>query len=89
VRDAGDPNALTPIDVEIGLQDGSHCSTHLATVCGNPAKPLSRADQLEKFHRNCEAAARPVPRKRAEQLIARVALLEEATDIGELLQLIA
>ena len=23
VRDAGDPNALTPIEVEIGLQDGA------------------------------------------------------------------
>jgi aconitate decarboxylase len=87
VLDAGDPNALTPIEVEISLSSGARYATRLEVVYGNPAKPLSRADHLEKFCRNCEAALRPVPRGAAERLIARIDHLEEVADIRELLEL--
>src|SRR5262249_26302473 len=55
VRDAGNPNALTPVEVEIFLRDGSRHAARLETVYGNPAKPLTRSDQLAKFTSNCAA----------------------------------
>ncbi|HML14837.1 MAG TPA: MmgE/PrpD family protein, partial [Xanthobacteraceae bacterium] len=39
VRDAGNPNALTPVEVEIALRDGSRYARRIETVYGNPAKP--------------------------------------------------
>ena len=87
--DAGDPNALTPIEVDIGLRDGTHHTSRLDVVYGNPAKPLSRDDHLGKFRGNCAAAARPVPRNIADRLIERIDRLEEVADVIELVDLVA
>jgi aconitate decarboxylase len=84
VRDAGDPNALTPIAVEIHLADGSCHATSLEIVGGNPAKPLSRDEHLAKFRRNCRSAARPLDPQVVERLIDRVERLEEVADVAEL-----
>jgi 2-methylcitrate dehydratase PrpD len=89
VRDAGDANALTPIEVEIGLRDGARHTSRLDVVYGNPAKPLSRDDHLGKFRRNCEAAARPLRRNIADRLIERIDRLEEIADVIELVDLVA
>jgi aconitate decarboxylase len=88
VRDAGNPNALTPVEVEIALRDGTRQATRIETVYGNPAKPLSRADHLAKFTSNCAAAAQPLPVQNVERLIARVDALEEVTDVTELVELL-
>jgi aconitate decarboxylase len=88
VADVGDPNALTPIEVEIDLHDGTRHATRLDVVLGNPAKPLSREDQLQKFRRNCQAAARPLQCDKVERLIERVDRLEEVADVGELADLL-
>jgi aconitate decarboxylase len=88
VRDAGNPNAMTPVEVEILLRDGSRHAAGLETVYGNPAKPLSRPDQLAKFRNNCAAAARALPTNNVEQLIARVDRLEEISDVTELVDLL-
>ena len=89
VCDAGDPNALTPIEVDIGLRDGTRHTSRLDVVYGNPAKPLSRDDHLGKFRGNCAAAARPVPRNIADRLIERIDRLEEVADVIELVDLVA
>jgi aconitate decarboxylase len=88
VRDGGDPNALTPIEVEVGLRDGTAHAARVATVYGNPAKPLGRAEQLEKFRANCAAAASPMPPANVERLIARIDRLEEVADVTELVDLL-
>jgi len=85
-KDAGDPNQLTPIEVEIRLQDGSQHLTRLEVVCGNPAKPLTRAALIEKFHTNCEAAARPLAPAKRERLIEGVEHLEDVPDVAELME---
>jgi aconitate decarboxylase len=89
VRDAGNPNALTPVEVEIALRDGRRHATRIETVYGNPKKPLSRADRLAKFRTNCTAAAHPVPPKNVECLIERVDRLQEVADVTELADLMA
>jgi len=86
--DAGDPNALTPIEVAIDRNDGARFTTRLEIVCGNPAKPLGRDDRLEKVYRNCAAGLRPVPHGTVERLIARIDHLEDVADVGELVDLI-
>jgi aconitate decarboxylase len=88
VRDAGNPNALAPVDVEIALRDGTRHGTRIETVYGNPKKPLSRADHLAKFTANCAAAAHPLPTVNAERLIERIDRLEEIADMAELVDLL-
>ena len=88
VRDAGNPNALSPVEVEIVLRDASRHATRIETVYGNPKKPLSRADHLAKFTSNCAAAAHPLPPENAERLIARIDRLEEVADVTELVDLL-
>ena len=88
VRDAGNPNALTPVEVEIYLRDGTRHAALIETVYGNPAKPLSRDDQLAKFRSNCAAAARPLPPDNVERLIARIDRLEEIADVTEIADLL-
>jgi len=86
--DVGDANALTPIEVEIDLRDGSRHTLRLDSVCGNPAKPLSRTDHLAKFYNNCVAARRPVPSDRADRLVACIERLEHVSDVAELVDLL-
>jgi 2-methylcitrate dehydratase PrpD len=85
--DAGDPNALTPVEVEIRLGDGTRRATRLGVVLGNPAKPLSREEHLRKFRRNCAAAARPLDGDRVERLIECVDGLEDMADVATLAEL--
>ena len=87
VLDVGDPNALTPIEVEISMRDGAHHVARLDIVLGNPARPLTRDGQLEKFRHNCQVATRPLPHSIVEQLIERVDQLEEVADVVELADL--
>jgi 2-methylcitrate dehydratase PrpD len=88
VQDAGDPNALTPVEVEFGLRDGSRRTVRVDAVLGNPAKPLSRELQLDKFRRNSAAADHPLPPEKVERLIERVDRLEEVADVAELADLL-
>jgi 2-methylcitrate dehydratase PrpD len=87
IRDHGDPNALTPVAVEIDLRNGARHTCELDTVYGNPRKPLSHSDHLAKFFGNCQAAARPPTRSAAEALVASVDGLEAIPNVGELLDL--
>ncbi len=84
VRDVGNPNALTPVEVEIRLRDGTRHTTHVELVTGSPARALSRAAHLAKFRRNCELAARPLPPAQMERLIALVDALETVPDVTRL-----
>ena len=88
MRDAGDPNALTPIEVEVGLHDGARHTARLDVVLGNPANPLSKDDQLQKFRCNCQAAARPPQSHTVERLIELVDRLEEVADVVEVADLL-
>jgi aconitate decarboxylase len=89
VQDGGDPNALTPVEVEIAMHDGVHHAVRLDIVLGNPAKPLSRDEHLKKLRRNCEAAARPMERQLVEHLIEKIDRLEEMADVAALTDLTA
>ena len=76
------------IEVEIGLHDGARHTARLDVVLGNPANPLSKDDQLQKFRRNCQAAARPPQSDTVERLIELVDRLEEVADVVEVADLL-
>jgi 2-methylcitrate dehydratase PrpD len=85
--DNPDPNALTPISVDITLHDGRRFEQTLDAVYGNPARPMTREAHLEKFRSNWRAAASALDDARAGELIARVDALEQETDVDALLAL--
>lgn len=87
--DNPDPNALSPVTVEIALTGGARHALQVDTVYGNPANPMSREDHLAKFRRNCRDAARPVPEAQAEALISMVDRLETVDDVVGLVDLMA
>ena len=84
VCDAGDPNALTPVDVDIELKNGTRLTQRLDVVYGNPARPMTRDAHLAKFRRNCALAAQPIPPAKAERLIEVVDNLETLPDVSVL-----
>lgn len=87
VNDNPDPNALSPVEVDIHMADGSVHSKLIETVYGNPAKPMTRDAHLAKFRRNWEAAACGLRDVDAEVMINRVDTLETVPDIRELIDL--
>jgi 2-methylcitrate dehydratase PrpD len=80
VRDRGDPNALTPVELEITLGDGARLATRIEVVYGNPAKPMTRDAHIAKFVANAAAAARPISTEQAQTLVALVDRLEDIND---------
>lgn len=76
-----DPNALTPLTVTFHLRGGKTLRTRLDAVYGSPRKPLSRAAHLDKFRRNCAAAARPLTDAAVEALIGLVDDLADIEDV--------
>lgn len=90
IDDNPDPNALTPLTVEIVRRDGARHSLNLDDVYGSPGNPLSRQDHLAKFRRNCASAARPLPTEQVERLIAMADALEDVSELRDLVdQLVA
>ena len=84
VDDNLDPNALIPVTVEITLRDGRSETEQIEVMYGHPARPMTRTAQIEKYHRYCAAAAKPIAAEAAERVIAAVARLESLPDVTAL-----
>ena len=80
VRDRGDANALTPVEVVITLKSGVRLAAEIDVVYGNPAKPMTRDAHIAKFMANAARAARPVTDAQARTLVA---LIDGLEDIGD------
>ena len=85
---APDPNALDPTAVSVRLRDGQNHAVTLDKVLGNPAKPCSRDQHLEKFRRNWRSGARPLSEADGERLIALIDNLEDVADVSEIVGLL-
>jgi 2-methylcitrate dehydratase PrpD len=83
-----DPNALSPVTVDIELTNGGKLTATREVIYGNPGNPMSREDYLDKFRRNCAGACPGIPAAQAEALIGRVEALEEETEIASLVDLV-
>jgi aconitate decarboxylase len=82
-----DPNALTPIRVDIQMQDGSEISETVETVYGNPDKPMLRPEYLAKFRGNWLASFDTLEVAAGERCIERVEALDEAEDMSTVTKL--
>ena len=82
-----DPNALSPVEVEIKMENGEKFVKRIDTVYGNPNKPLTRDAHLAKFRRNWKAAAISLSAEKGEELINNIDCLEEVEDIRSLIDL--
>lgn len=89
VDDNPDPNALTPITVELTSRTGAGYSHSLETVYGNPARPMSEQAHLAKFRTNMAASAEPLAESAAEQVITSVGRIETVSDVAELFALLS
>ena len=87
IDDNPDPNALSPVAVDIHMAGGAVFSKRIDVVYGNPAKPLSREAHLAKFRRNWAAAACGLDAADGETMIERVDALETVPDIRGLIDL--
>ena len=87
VQDVANPNALTPVDVTITLNDGSQLHTHIEVVYGSPQKPMPPAARLDKFRANTAGALRPLNSERTEELIDKLMRLREIPDVRTLVPL--
>jgi len=86
-KDSGNPNALTPIEVTITLQDGAVLHTQLDAVYGSPEKPMPLAAQLEKFRLNAAHALQPLGSEQTEELIEKLLRLRGIADVKGLVPL--
>lgn len=88
VEDRGDPNALTPISIEVTLTNGRVLRSTVEQVWGGPGNPMSRAAQLEKLSQNCATLPRQLPADQIDNLVATVDRLEEVPDVTVLADLL-
>ena len=87
IDDNPDPNALSPVEVEIRMENGEKFFKRVDTVYGNPNKPLTRDAHLAKFRRNWKSAAISLPIEDGEEIIKIIDNLEEVEDIRALIDL--
>ncbi|MEM9626808.1 MAG: MmgE/PrpD family protein [Pseudomonadota bacterium] len=87
IDDNSDRNALTPVTVSVHLKNGTAHDITMDVVYGNPKKPLTRAEHLQKFRRNWSIAARPLPDDQAETLITAIDDLETLANVARLVDL--
>ncbi len=90
-RDDGtiDPNALAPQTLMVHLKDGRALRWRSETMLAHPARPLTRQQHLEKFHRCLAFSAEPLAPGAAARLVEAVDGLEQLADLRGLVALAA
>jgi len=87
-NDCEDPNALVPQSMTVTLRDGQVLHNHRDAAIGSPQRPLSRAQQLEKFHHCLDHAARPFDAGHRNALISHFDHLQDIDDVRRLVDLL-
>jgi len=86
---AGIAAGVPPGRVEIAMSDGSSHTLERDVAYGNPRRPMSWDDLVEKFRDCVLHSARPIPFENVERVIERIAELEAVDDVGEIARLLA
>jgi len=87
LNDCKDVNALSPITVQVELNNGQTHQITLPAVLGNPAKPLSRSAQITKFTTACLSAKHPLDQQKIHKLINKIEQLDNIHNINDLVSL--
>jgi len=85
VDDNPDPNAFDPQTVRVTLRDGRTYSSTKDFSLGSPSQPMSPSQLHEKFRSNVDRAGRGDIADQMIDLVGRVAELDDANQILELL----
>lgn len=85
--DNPDENALDPQQFHVTLRDGTVHDITLDHVFGHPERPLTQAQNEEKFIRCCGHAIRPLRQQAIDAILGFVADLENQADAGRLARL--
>jgi 2-methylcitrate dehydratase PrpD len=80
-----DPNALAPQTVVIRLQDGREHRVEVRHMLGSPARPLTRAQHLDKFRRCVQSGAVPLVGDAADRVIDLVDALDTLDNTNALI----
>ena len=80
IDDNPDPNALTPLTVEIECHGGECFGKQIDTVYGHPSNPMTRSAWLDKFRHNWCLAASTLEVATCERVIERLENLHEVSD---------
>ena len=70
--------------IQITLRDGRMFSDEDDVVLGDPGRPMSRAQMVDKFVDCCTRAAKPLTKEQAVALAERILSAPNETDIGAL-----
>ncbi len=84
-----DPNALAPQSLVVRLRDGTVLAWSCEAMLANPARPLTPAQHLAKFHRCLEFSATPLPPGTPARLVDAVDRLDTLEDVRPLAALAA
>lgn len=87
--DNTDQNAIAPQRIVVHLKDGAAHEIVIRAILGHPDAPLTEAENLDKFARNCSYARPPVAPELRDRLIALVADWENVEDVSVLPRLLA
>ena len=88
VDDNPDPNALTPLLLEITYNNGSSIKENILSVIGHPSNPLSRSAWLSKFRDNWSFSAVKLDPDNREKVIERIEDLENQTSVGSIINML-
>ena len=80
-----DPNALTPVTVEIEMSDGARHEITVDTVYGHPNNPMTRQDWLKKFRSNWQYAAVVLGEDACDRVIENVENLSTVVDTARII----
>lgn len=75
-----DPNALSPIQLEIENTSGSVFEITIDTVIGHPSKPMDRDAWLTKFRNNWRRSIHPLTESACERVIDQIDVLPSLKD---------
>ena len=88
-NELNDPNALSPLTLNLELTHGKRIQQSVNTVLGSPDNPLNLEQQLEKFHRCCLGARKPLSASRIDELVTNILNLEQLTTVDNLISLLS
>jgi 2-methylcitrate dehydratase PrpD len=80
---------FTPAIVEVKTRGGGVYSKQVDQPFGSPAEPMAFADLARKFRHCCQYSVRPVISKNQEEVIRLAERLEEVSDVGQIVHLLA
>jgi len=79
---------IEPAVVEIEMKRGETYSKHVEHALGSPENPLNMEGIVDKF-RNCASyAVSPIPEGNLDETVQMVEILENVTDVGQIIRLL-